>query len=301
MAREHSLPLSRYSYKPPAVAIGADGTVVKIDLDQYLIPEPKHATTTESDEYEYESSEESKDRNTNCVPMYKWQTVFYPTCNNLHENVFTNPHRFRLVNHGLYRDVWQIRVANGQTSLALKTLRSKASFDKYRHRGQITDAILSEKLTSSKHVADIYSFCGFSAVYDFASNGTLQEHFKILGHDERLRVAAHISRGLADAHTLGGGSHSPVVHADIAVRQFVKLNGEFKLNDFNTAGLLKWDAKNDCACGHRMRYFKDKVGLVAVVTVMEKSNSRYHRQTCEGQHTNITLPVFLDRIGHQKK
>lgn len=63
-----------------------------------------------------------------------------------------------------------------------------------------------------------------------------------------------IAKALAELHGLGGGEYSPVIHTDIKPEQFLMIDGQFKLNDFNLAKLIKFDKSRDEACPAMIRY-----------------------------------------------
>lgn len=45
---------------------------------------------------------------------------------------------------------------------------------------------------------------------------------------------------------------------DIAVRQFISINGRYQLNDFNTAKFIHWSEKEQAVCPCIDTYFFDK-------------------------------------------
>lgn len=104
---------------------------------------------------------------------------------------------------------------------------------------------------------------GASSINEFSFKGSLENMYKSLSLDSRLSVAVDISRALVDLHSLGDSvGRSAIVHADIAVRQFLNIDGKFKLNDFNTAGLVYKRADNpDELCPHMISKAKDKVRM----------------------------------------
>mmetsp|Transcript_16878 Transcript_16878/g.31969 ORF Transcript_16878/g.31969 Transcript_16878/m.31969 type:complete len:89 (-) Transcript_16878:4892-5158(-) len=87
--------------------------------------------------------------------------------------------------------------------------------------------------------------------------------YKYLSLESRLSVAVDMSRALVDLHSLADNQgRSAIVHADIAVRQFLNIEGKFKLNDFNTAGLIyKRADEHDKICPHMISKAKDKVRM----------------------------------------
>ena len=54
------------------------------------------------------------------------------------------------------------------------------------------------------------------------------------------------------------------MHTDIAVRQFVKINGIFQLNDFNFAKLVYQNSETGDLCPQYMGKAKDKVSVYII-------------------------------------
>mmetsp|Transcript_21028 Transcript_21028/g.29686 ORF Transcript_21028/g.29686 Transcript_21028/m.29686 type:complete len:525 (-) Transcript_21028:43-1617(-) len=249
-----------------AVGIGDDnGTSGKtIDLNQFDILESDQTEHIDKSDFrkriinEFEDEDEDEFCRKHAPPMYEWQDSFYPSCNSVHE-IDTDVARrrqgsdtlSRLVNSGFNRDVWKVEMSDG-TEFALKSLKYENKFNVDMFDQQRIDAVISERLTSSKYVASIYGFCGYTALYDYSEEGSLQDHYKTFSKKEKLMAAWRIARGLADVHTLGGGKKSAIVHADIHPRQYVSIHGEYYLTDFNTARLMRWDRLNNRRCPARM-------------------------------------------------
>ena len=63
-----------------------------------------------------------------------------------------------------------------------------------------------------------------------------------------LLTAAQAAKGLADTHNSDREGRAAIAHADISLTQFVKVNGVFKLNDFNRARFLAWNVRKDEMC-----------------------------------------------------
>ncbi len=45
---------------------------------------------------------------------------------------------------------------------------------------------------------------------------------------------------------------------DIAIRQFIYVDGRYKINDFNTARILQWNPKTNTICKDEDHMFPDK-------------------------------------------
>ena len=96
------------------------------------------------------------------------------------------------------------------TKFALKTMRynhnlTPRNFDRHRR-----DMLAAERLTASPWVANIYGFCGNTAVFDFADKGSVanliwpKSHkkpgFCQLNSFERLNISKQVAHGITDMH-----------------------------------------------------------------------------------------------------
>lgn len=120
-----------------------------------------------------------------CVPNAPWQTKQFPTCNALHEMQLDGPFYatdasgstrdiIRLVNNGFWRDVWIVPDWD-LTPRVVKTLRyghdcNERNIDRNRR-----DAMALERLTSSRHVVDIYGYCSTSAFFELSDGGDVNK------------------------------------------------------------------------------------------------------------------------------
>jgi len=139
----------------------------------------------------------------------------------------------------------------------LKTLRlnsQKVNFDPQRFESHRRDPVISERLTYSPHIVDIYGFCGQSSLNEPMTAGMLPKALKgNLTSIEKLRVAYSASQALVAIHT--AGSHDglvPIIHRDITHRNYlVSKDGAVKLNDFNVGRFAAWDAASRTFCEFR--------------------------------------------------
>ena len=103
----------------------------------------------------------------------------------------------------------------------------------------------------------------------------------MLPKKDRLRVATEVAHGLRDFHALQDEKgRTAVIHTDIAVRQFLKINGVFQLNDFNTAKLLYKNSLTGEICPRYMGKAKDKVsslGSMRLFHMMKMRGSKLSR------------------------
>jgi hypothetical protein len=151
--------------------------IQSVILEDRLDQNHKHSSSS-SFIYDASSSMISRTRHlhSSCAPLESWQETSFPTCNTLHEmDDWTLPHTFlddttALVHHGFIRDVWKVFNSVQLSSLdeehegappflALKTLRWYKDFTPDILNGQRFDALVSERLTSSPFVTNIYGYC----------------------------------------------------------------------------------------------------------------------------------------------
>ncbi|KAL7534982.1 hypothetical protein ACHAXR_006189 [Thalassiosira sp. AJA248-18] len=196
----------------------------------------------------------------------------------MHEFDWTNSLRrdkTKILGHGYWRDVWPVLDTEPASrsrlkKVALKTIRYEHDYNERNFHRHIRDAIVSERLTPSPLVTSIYSFCGNSGYFEFASEGSLadrlEEHYyakmddkseenrnnpdedeeKILDQYSKLSIAHQVAAGLADFHDAyamrdkhGEITSAAMVHADITTDQFILVDGVYKLNDFNRCRFMR--------------------------------------------------------------
>ena len=181
------------------------------------------------------------DENDDCVLKASWQNMFYPTCNTMHEfHLLPNSSRNKqtsntktLLSNGAWRMTWELNglsydshintESDHKTSLdyhqyALKMLKFQRDFNALSFEANQIDSIAMERLTSSPHVINEYSFCGNSVVTEFAhgrTNDLVQK--KSLTAKDRLYLVNDLLKGLADVHGIDypTGDNSTLVHSDI--------------------------------------------------------------------------------------
>jgi serine/threonine protein kinase len=189
-----------------------------------------------------------------CEPLVHLST--HTNCNIIHE--FNLDHiDAKLVSHGYIREVWQV-IDEKEENFALKTLLHDKRFTSSQMDGQALDAKISDQLQKSEYIANIYAYCGYAGLYDYSSEGNLEDHYQLYNKRERIQAAVDIAKGLADLHNIRGNDQTAFIHNDIAIRQFILLNGRYKLNDFNTARPLYWNSKVNAVCPDVTNRFVDK-------------------------------------------
>jgi len=174
-----------------------------------------------------------------CVQMRDWQLTSFPSCNSIHEYSLAETNKTkqaRLINHGQWRDVWKISDTKNK-NYALKTMRyvhdySERNYDRHRR-----DSVAMERLSGSPSIVDIYGFCGNSGMFQLGTGGDLNSF--IWGRQRRnfnltdaLHIAKDVAAGVAALHSFDG-KYATIAHTDIKPAQFIKIDGKFRLNDFN--------------------------------------------------------------------
>ncbi|CAB9507100.1 STYKc [Seminavis robusta] len=284
--------------------------------------------------------EEKKDP---CQLPHDWMKQSFPTCNNLHsfdmmrqllDEGRVQP-RF-LMGSGAVRSVWLLEqtietdVPLEQT--VLKTLKIDKDFDvsnSHRHR---RDALISERLTGSPHILNIYGYCGNSAIYQYAKSGTLYDaigakEFRDQKVDQeahkkweqwtsqrKLDVAYQVVSALADLHDIDHDGITSVAHDDFDITQLVSTDEgkTFQLSDFNGAPFVKWDAAKKQTCPFRplmkggktrspeeydtnIKYVTEKIDIFALGNILYT--------IVEGQYPfhNLSPEESIDNVmnGHQ--
>lgn len=153
------------------------------------------------------------------------------------------------------------------------------------------DALVSERLSASPRIADIYAHCGLGIVAEFFRHGDAES--VILPHTkhhrnkdytslssssssdlpsipqnnltatEKLHIALDMAETIAELHGFPDGV---IVHNDIQPSQFLYASyggggrrHRLKLNDFNRAEIMLWDEGAQEYCRYRSGYGRGNV------------------------------------------
>jgi serine/threonine protein kinase len=110
------------------------------------------------------------------------------------------------------------------------------------------DAIAMDRLTASKHIVSMYSFCGMSVVTEFAGKELSQVVHK-LDPTQRLTMGLNVAQGVADIH------NEFLVHNDINLSNLVLTQDNRPvLNDFNIAIMLMQHNETGETCAFESLY-----------------------------------------------
>lgn len=173
-----------------------------------------------------------------CQPMHDWQLKSYSNCNSFHELELTN---LRYITSGTRRSAFEMReVVNGrENQFVYKSIMFHGKpFNEKRVEVQRVDALVLERTHSSTFIPDIHGYCSFGILMDYTPGGTLYDYVTGVRHAggstlppvDRLRIALHITAGVAYVH-----SFASFYHDDLDWHQYLYIDGIFKLNDFNYA------------------------------------------------------------------
>jgi hypothetical protein len=121
-----------------------------------------------------------------CTLRYDWQKSFRPTCNTLHEEFDLTkktttppvvPHggfdnkMYQMIGNGYWRDVWV--ATNDLETVVFKSMRYEHDFTLRNFDRMRRDAAVMERLTYSKHIIDLYGFCGTSSFSEHGDGGDI--------------------------------------------------------------------------------------------------------------------------------
>lgn len=151
--------------------------------------------------------------------------------------------------------VWNYNNGEG----ALKTMIYKnAVFDQTKQEHNRIDVILSERLTSSPHVIDIYGSCGLSTMSEV---GVVNDKWVTRKMDteendrshrtklQKLDLARQLAHALADFHGVGGNDeNATAVWRNLKSQNILFVNGKLKITDFDDSILFRRNATDGSAC-----------------------------------------------------
>ena len=212
-----------------------------------------------------------------CVPMSPWQSMSFPTCNNLHEmglvSSLEDTSLRLLSSSGSWRDAWRFKAwvpfnekHNILDNVILKTIKSGHTLqDRYFEHSRV-DALAMERLTSSRYVMNIYGFCGMSVVTERGTDDIIHFVKHLSSSRDRVDLAWKVAQSVASVHEIDGMNTTvSLVHNDINDGNiFIGRKNTPLLNDFNIAVLMMKDRNTNQSCSFTGHYPNPQVCNVCV-------------------------------------
>lgn len=195
-----------------------------------------------------------------CVPMEEWQEMARPSCNIIHEIDMSNELEKKLGTGG-WRIAWKVL----KHKVVLKTGKLKlSSLGPVAMSRHFTDAVISERLSSSSYIIDIYAHCAQSVVNEIGKSNLrkdIRDHNHKNSRSSRLiaQYALDLSHALADIHSVDseGRQNPTIVYKDLKPDNVLVTEGSIlKLSDFNDSELLRWNVTSNAPCFFRRKRYK---------------------------------------------
>ena len=205
-------------------------------------------------------------RGDDCVPMSPWQSMSFPTCNNLHEmglvsNLEDTSLRL-LSSSGSWRDAWRFKAwvpfneKEILDNVIIKTIKFEHSLqDRYFEHSRV-DALSMERLTSNRYVMNIHGFCGMSVVTERGTDDIIHFVKHISSSRDKVDLAWKVAQSVASVHEIDGMNTTvSLVHNDINDGNiFIGRKNTPLLNDFNIAVPLMKDRNTNQSCSFPGHY-----------------------------------------------
>lgn len=178
-------------------------------LDHLHRPKMTHTTVLVSkraaakNSRDYKHGRRDKFESGDCKAQYEWQLKSYPACNSVHEQELglVKTGRVKLLGGGYWRDVWRVKDYDEKQHV-LKTIRYEHDFEDRNYDRHRRDALAMERLTKSKNIVDIYSFCGNSGIFEYAPGGDLEDMIwyadEKWNSTEKLIVSYQVAAGIGE-------------------------------------------------------------------------------------------------------
>ena len=202
-----------------------------------------------------------------------WYRFNFPNCNTFHEmdSAINLP---TYLNYGAYRDVFVYKhmYLSHEQKLVWKQIQfgDEYHFTYENYEFVRMDALVSERLTFSPRIVDIYGHCGLSMLSEWLpskdleylvvpTSGYIKREEVYPDNDvhprnnitvvDKLLIAKEMAEALAILHGFRDGI---IVHDDIQLSQFLyDEKGRIKLNDFNRAEVMLYNEEDQEWCRYR--------------------------------------------------
>ena len=281
-----SLTFNRFHPKPLVVQSQTTINVTRLTSEAdppHLITERTNKHWISHEVWGYHSIEKVPE---SCVAEAEWMNDTHPSCNLFHEidmrDFFFNKkrkavkvngrrHRRKLayIGGGGFRNAFMFHEHDGKRRV-LKTLLydEDQDFGPRNVERMRSDAIISEQLSASPYIADIYGYCAQSSLVDYSDEDDMLYLFsqeEKPTKDELFQIAHDVAQSVADAHHFNKEGRATIVHMDIKPNQWIYLDGMYKLNDFNLARFLSWDPVKKKNCHYASGYSEGRVSRCRVL------------------------------------
>ena len=208
------------------------------------------------------SKQWKKDRE-QCQPFSQWQKDHFPTCNDVHAMDLSSSiiddeaGNNRILAQGSVRESWLVQEAvslsNGGKTVIFRTTHPKTGLTWDILDGQRKDAVITEKLSASPNVIDIYGYCGGSTINELGDGGDLKHYLErrnnIIPPSQLHSFATDMMQGMSDIHFIDKRDFPTMMQKDVKMDNMVVVNGTVKYHDFNSARFLDWDFTKNVSCG----------------------------------------------------
>jgi len=145
-------------------------------------------------------------------------------------------------------------------------------YDEDEYLASWMDAVVMERLSSSPFIVNPFANCGLSQVLELGTEGKLMDHIilarkqgEYMSSETRLKIGHQVASGLAALHGMDGEIPS-VAHNDFCARQYLLIDGVYKLFDFDSSSFTKFNV-NGTACKESPERMDDEVCVAVVMSL----------------------------------
>ena len=187
-----------------------------------------------------------------CEPIKVWQRIHYPNCLTFHSLDYTE---LKLLGIGNARIVWKL----GEEAALKITRKNHFNSNRTLYESWRIDAMISERLTSSPHVLDIYGHCGLATLNQV---GTVIPHWSRNTSQplvKKLSLALQLSMAVADVHSIDGDNVVTAVWRNIKPENVLFIGERLTITDFDESILPWWSPAEKKPCKFHTIYSKPKL------------------------------------------
>lgn len=188
-----------------------------------------------------------------CVPYKEWQTAYYPNCNSFHSLEYSD---MELLGVGNARIVWKL---GQQDDVALKMTRmNHFKTERSHYESWRIDAMISERLTSSPRVLNIYGHCGVTTLNQVGDIRKDWTHVR-RPPKQKWSLALQLARAVQDVHSIDGGDNVTAIWHNVKPDNVLFLGDKLVITDFDESVLPRWNEKEQKPC--KIHYRNEKLKL----------------------------------------